>query len=94
MDTVHTTDSAGLAAFQRWGYKLDGIDGYIYPKTSPQPLGTVRLMRKYNPDRDDHAIFPETVMSYFTSFGYIENSGSEWMGYVYPNSNGNSPPIY
>lgn len=93
MDTTYTADSAGVAAFQSAGYKLDGIEGYIYPKTISQPLGTVRLMRKYNPDRDDHAIFPETVISYFTSLGYTEDSGSDWLGYVYPNATGGVPVI-
>jgi len=93
MDTTYTADAAGIAAYESIGYKLDGIEGYIYPKTVTQPAGTVRLMRKYNPARDDHAIFPETVTSYFTSLGYTEDSGSDWLGYVYPNSTGGIPPI-
>lgn len=94
VDTTYTADSAGVTAFVSVGYKLDGIEGYIYPKTLPQPTGTVKLMRKYNPDRDDHAIFPENLLSYYTSAGYTQNSGSDWLGYVYFNSNGNVPTIY
>jgi hypothetical protein len=75
------------------GYKLDGIEGYLYPKTLPQPAGTVRLMRKYNPARDDHAIFPESQLSAMAAQGYTQNSGSDWIGYVYPNTNGNVPVI-
>jgi len=54
----------------------------------------VRLMRKYNSARDDHAIFPETALSFMTSIGYTQNSSSDWLGYVYPNSNGSTPVIY
>ena len=42
-------------------------------------------MRKYNPERDDHAILPETELSNMMAQGYTLNSGSEWIGYVYPN---------
>lgn len=93
VDTAYTADPSGVASFQSWGYKLDGIEGYLYPKTLPQPAGTVRLMRKYNPVRDDHAIFPETALSAMTSQGYTESSGSDWLGYVYPNVTGIVPAI-
>ncbi|WNG58657.1 S8 family serine peptidase [Archangium gephyra] len=85
-DTTYTADPAGVTAFQELGYKLDGIEGYIYPKTMPQPTGTVRLMRKYNQDRDDHAIFPETKLGSMEAQGYTADTGSDWMGYVYPNA--------
>jgi len=39
------------------------------------------------------AAFPETVLSYFIGPGYTQNSGSDWLGYVYPNANGNVPVI-
>lgn len=92
MDVTYTTDAAGIAAFQNVGYKVDGIEGYIYPKTSPQPVGTVKLMRKYNPSRDDHAIFPDTLLTDMTNQGYTQNSGSDYIGYVYIN-NGGVPTI-
>ncbi len=59
----------------------------------PQPPGTVRLMRKYNPARDDHAIFPETVLGDMLQEGYTMDSGSDWLGDVYPNINGERPKI-
>lgn len=92
MDVTYTTDAAGIAAFVNVGYKLDGIEGYIYPKTSPQPTGTVKLMRKYNPNLDDHAIFPDTLLTDMTNQGYTQNSGSDYIGYVYVNT-GNTPTI-
>ncbi|MDA8521732.1 S8 family serine peptidase [Acidovorax sp. NCPPB 4044] len=91
-DTTYTTDDDGIAAYTGVGYKVDGIEGYIYPKSLPQPTGTVRLMRKYNPTKDDHAIFPETKAGYMAGLGYTVDSGAEWLGYVYPN-NGPVPVI-
>ena len=41
---------------------------------------------KYNPTRDDHAIFPETALSTMIMQGYTQDSGSDWLGYVYPNT--------
>jgi hypothetical protein len=86
MDTTYTTDPAGIEAFEDVGYRLDGIEGYIYPKNIAQPAGSVRLMRKYNPARDDHAIFPQTLLNAITAEGYTQNSGSDWLGYVYVNT--------
>jgi serine protease len=93
MDTTYTTDQAGVNAFVSWGYKLDGIEGFIYPKSAAQPIGTVRLMRKYSTSRDDHAIFPETELYSYATQGYSQNSGSDWLGYVYPNSTGATPAV-
>lgn len=86
MDHVYTTEQLGVQAYESLGYKLDGIEGYIFPDYEPQPPGTVRLYRKYNPARDDHAIFPETMLAEMTSAGYTQNSGHEWIGYVYVNN--------
>lgn len=87
-DFVYTAEQEGVDMYSSWGYRLDGIEGYIYPKSLPKPAGTVRLMRKYNPARDDHAIFPETELATMQSQGYTTNSGSDWLGYVYPNTGG------
>ncbi|MGB5146109.1 MAG: hypothetical protein WBN86_03170 [Porticoccaceae bacterium] len=70
MGVTYTADTAGVSAYQSVGYKLDGIEGYLYPETMSQPAGTVRLMRKYNPARDDHAIFPESQLSAMAAQGY------------------------
>ncbi|MGK3961819.1 S8 family serine peptidase [Sorangium sp. So ce118] len=75
------------------GYKVDGLEGFIYPPNQPQPPGTVRLMRKYNPSTDDHAVFPETATSAMFDEGYTTYSNSsDWLGYVYPNT-GSIPTI-
>lgn len=93
MDTTYTTDQAGITAFEGVGYKLDGIEGFIYPKTAAQPAGSVRLMRKYAISRDDHAIFPEGDYVTYATQGYTQNSGSDWLGYVYPNGTGTTPSV-
>ena len=94
-DTTYTADPAGIAAFTSVGYSLDGVEGYIYPKSTPRPSGTVRLLRKYNATNDDHAIFPEvaSIVTSMTNQGYTQNSGSDWLGWVYPNY-GSRPVVY
>ena len=82
------------AYFQWLGYKIDGTEAYVYPKSLPQPAGTVRLMRKYNESRDDFAVFPETALSTMQGQGYLHDGNySEWLGYVYPNTSGQTPAI-
>jgi subtilisin family serine protease len=85
LDHAYTTEQSGINAFVNAGYRLNGIEGYIFPDYEPQPPGTVKLYRKYNAARDDHAIFPETQLAYMTSIGYTQNAGKEWIGYVYAN---------
>ena len=93
VDTVLVGETE-LAYFQYLGYKTDGLEGYVYPKSQPQPAGTTRLIRKYNVARDDHAIFPETKWSTMQGLGYVENTNTtDWLGYVYPNSTGYMPSI-
>lgn len=94
-DSTYTADPAGIAAFTSVGYSLDGVEGYIYPKWTRRPYGTVRLLRKYNAANDDHAIFPEvaSIVSDMTNQGYTQNSGSDWLGWVYPND-GTRPVVY
>jgi hypothetical protein len=41
----------------------------------------------------EQAIFPESQLSAMAAQGYTQNSGSDWIGYVYPNTNGNVPAI-
>ena len=93
MNTTYTTDQVGITAFVGVGYELDGIEGFIYPKTAAQPAGAVRLTREYAISRDDHAIFPENEHVTYATQGYVENSGSDWLGYVYPTSTGTTPSV-
>jgi hypothetical protein len=82
---VYSADTVnGLTYFKALGYKLDGIEGYIYPRTIAQPLGTLKLFRKYNPAANDYVIFTEPYRVLFESMGYTENEGEDWIGYVYP----------
>lgn len=93
IDTV-LVNSDEVGYFQYLGYKIDSTEGYVYPKTLPQPLGTVRLMRKYNDARDDFAVFPEAALATMQSAGYYyDGNGTDWLGYVYPNTNGQTPVI-
>ena len=89
-DTTYTTDTTGILAFKNVSYELDGIEGYIYAPCTPEPscipAGAVRLYRRYNPQRDDFAIFPESELAQMVSQGYTSTgNANEVIGYVYPN---------
>ncbi len=77
------------------GYKLDGVEGYIFPKTMSQPPGTVKLCRRYYPAHDDYILFPGsgssgTDCSAYTD-GYTPGGnnytsdvlGTDWIGWAY-----------
>ncbi len=53
---VYSTDKQ-----ENWtsaGYQLDGIEGYIFPKTPTSPAaGAKKLCRKYNSNVDDYVLF-------------------------------------
>lgn len=88
-DSTYTTELPGVQAYRSVGYEVDGIEGYLFKKCTPEPscmpAGTVRLLRRYHPQRDDHAIFPENELPQFLAAGYSATSGAESLGYVYPN---------
>ncbi len=86
MDHFYTTDQALLTAAGNAGYTLDGTEGYIFSNAYPKPAGTVGLYSRYNPTRDDHAIFPEGRLSQMTASGYTWVSGTdEFIDYAYVN---------
>jgi PKD repeat protein len=90
-DTTYATDSTSLYAFKRVGYELDGVEGYIYQRCTPEPScippGAVRLYRLYNLSLDDYAIFPESELAQMQSAGYVSTPGlSDVIGYAYPNT--------
>lgn len=93
VDNVLVKDTE-VGNFQAAGYRVDGIEGYIYPNTAPQPLNTVRLLKRYNPALDDHAVFPETALSTMVANGYTTISGLDWLGYVYANPATGAMPTY
>ena len=84
----YTTETAEVQSFKSVGYRLDGIEGYIYKRCSPEPgcipSGATRLYRLYNFDLDDYVIFPESRLAEFQGQGYVGQSGlDDWIGYAY-----------
>lgn len=97
-DTAFTTDQAGITSFKNAGYKLDGIEGYIYQRCAPEPqcipAGAVRLYRLYNAARDDFALFPEPELGAMLAAGYASSPGlNDWIGYAYPNADGDGNQV-
>lgn len=85
---------AELSYFKWLGYKVDGIEGYVYPKTLPQPVGSTYLLRMYNPQRDDHAIFPYSQYAAMWAAGYTSmTNGVNFLGWVYENIYGTAPGV-
>lgn len=92
-DHNYTTEAAGIEAFRGVGYRLDGVEGYIYERCEPEPScipsGAVRLYRLYNATIDDWAIFPESKLAAFQAAGYTSQTCcNDWIGYVYENVDG------
>jgi serine protease len=84
VDHFYSTDYAEVQTYvQSAGYRLDGIEGYVYPADQPQPWGTEALRRAYNPQYDDHAIFPGGDEQSMVSSGWTVNRTS--LGFVYRN---------
>ncbi len=83
-DTAYLTDPSERAGVESVGYRLDGVEGWIF--ASPQP-GTVRLLRRYHPGRDDVAVFADTQLARYAAEGYTELWGpTDVLGWVYPNT--------
>ena len=78
------------------GYKLDGIEGFIFPTTLAQPSGAVRLCRKYDATRDDYVLFPgagangqdcSSTTDGYTGGNYSQLVGNtDWIGWALPAS--------
>ncbi len=93
-DMSYAIDTPGMIAARNVGYQLDGVEGYLFApclgsggSCSPScaPTGTVGILRRYNPARDDHAIFPENELGQYTDAGYTVLDGATCLGYAYPN---------
>lgn len=96
---IYTTSGSELSSLSASGYRLDGIEGYVYPKTQPRPPGTVKLCRKYSgTTRDDYILFAsDQALVCGSSDGYTRDiynalyndytstyGGTDWIGWVYP----------
>lgn len=96
-DHTYTTETAGILYYKGHSYELDGIEGYIYRRCSPEPscipAGAVRLYRLYNESRADWAIFPESQLQEMQAEGYDSSPLSAWIGYVYPNVDSDSDHV-
>jgi hypothetical protein len=93
-----TTEAAGLELLWDSGHELDGREGYIFKRCSPEPscipTGAVRLYRLYHPDRADYALVPEPDLQNFLDQGYEAPGGLNlWIGYVYPNQDGDTDEL-
>lgn len=86
LDHTLAAGAADRDYFIALGYKLDGIEGYIYPLSEPQPAGTVQLYRRKHPTYLDHAVFTDAELSAMTAAGYTQISNGEIIGYVYRNT--------
>ncbi|MCP4545494.1 MAG: S8 family serine peptidase, partial [bacterium] len=96
-DFTYTTVPAGVELFKERfdangiGYRLDGVEGYIFERCQPEPdcmpEGTVKLLRYYNSERNDFAIFPESEKDIMVADGYTggQQGLSDVLGYVFPN---------
>ena len=83
VDHILTTNvNNEVAAFITAGYKIDGVEGYVYDAAYAQPSGTEQLFRAYNEARDDHAVFPLREQSNMAAQGYTIDLTT--LGYVYP----------
>jgi hypothetical protein len=81
---IHAYDTTPPFGFAS-GFVRDGIEGYMYPVSSPQPPGTVRLMRRYNSATNRYALFPESQLAYFENLGYMTTiANTDMLGYVCP----------
>lgn len=92
-DTAYAIKKSEIESLRTIGYRLDGIEGYIYERCTPEPncipAGAVRLYRRYNASRTDYAIFPESELAAMHADGYIQPLlGIDWIGYAYPNLDG------
>jgi len=104
---VYTTDTTELGTLTAApnNYKLDGIDGYVFPKSyaNAPVAGAVYLCRLRDPVRDEMILFPGNgsggkkcyppFPSYAAGSYYSAMlGGTEWLGWVIPYDGGNPPP--
>ncbi len=71
------------------GYKIDGVEGYVFDRAFPQPVGTEPLIRAYNETLDDHAVFPLREQCFMATEGYTLDVTN--LGYAYPVTSSPAP---
>ncbi|MEO8384648.1 MAG: S8 family serine peptidase [Betaproteobacteria bacterium] len=82
LSTDTNSEINGAGGFISVGYKIDGVEGYVYDRAYPQPVGTEPLLRAYNATLDDHAVFPLREQCNMAGLGYTLDVVS--LGYAYP----------
>ncbi len=70
-------DSLGTSS-----WKIDGVEGYIYPPSASQPAGTARIVRGFNPASLNWVLFPEVDLVAWQAAGFTV---STFVGYAYLN---------
>lgn len=87
-DTAFATDSTGVLTLAAQGLQVDGVEGYLYAPCTPEPScipdGATKLLQRYNPTRNDHAVFPENELATMQAAGYTQVVGPGVLGYAYP----------
>ncbi len=58
-EIAYETNETRAQALLSAGYKLDGVEGFLYSSQYPQPSGSVRVYRARNPSTSDNGVFPE-----------------------------------
>lgn len=94
----YSTEKSGVELGKSIGYQLDGIEGYLFPRATAGSVctvpGTTRLLRLYNAQIDDYAIFPESEEQTHRNAGYASQSGlNDWIGCVHPNVDSDSDTV-
>jgi subtilisin family serine protease len=95
VEHAYATSVTEIQTFLSLGYKLDGLEGYIYPIGETRPANTSILYRGYKgavysgetSSDDDWAIYPDTEWSNMASQGFrtgVPLTGA--IGYVYLNT--------
>ena len=83
---AYATSAAEVQGFRAVPYMYDGIEGYLYSSSSPQPAGTVAVYRRYSAARDDYALLtPAQLTTVGAGYAPIGNGYMDIIGYACPN---------
>lgn len=64
-------------------WRIDGVEGYVYPASGAQPPGTSRILRGVNPTSLNWVLFPESDLPQWQSYGFT--GAATVVGYSYLN---------